>query len=65
MGAAVLGFSVGILSVLSPCAAIGRPLMVVLLLLVDTLTLSGADRAIEAWLLEHMPDWFVDLTTRL
>jgi hypothetical protein len=39
--------------------------MVVLLLLVDTLTLSGADRAIEAWLLEHMPDWLVDLTTRL
>lgn len=50
---------------LARVAAIGKPLMGVLLMLVGLLTLSGADKAIEAWLVERMPDWLVDLVTRL
>jgi hypothetical protein len=48
----------------SRTVAVGKPLMGVLLLLVGLLTLSGGDRAIEARLVERMPDWLVDLVTR-
>jgi len=50
---------------LARVAAFGRPVMGVLLLLVGVLTFSGTDKAIEAWLVAQMPDWLVDLTTRL
>lgn len=50
---------------LARVAAVGKPLMGALLLLVGVLTLSGVDKVIEAWLVERMPDWLVDLTTRL
>jgi cytochrome c biogenesis protein CcdA len=50
---------------LARVGALGRPLMGALLLLVGLLTLSGLDKAIEAWLVEHMPDWLIDLVTRL
>ncbi|MGH7333254.1 MAG: cytochrome c biogenesis CcdA family protein [Candidatus Rokuibacteriota bacterium] len=46
-------------------AAIGPPVMGALLLLVGVLAFSGTDKAIEAWLVAHMPDWLVDLTTWL
>jgi cytochrome c-type biogenesis protein len=49
---------------LARVSAIGRPLMGMLLLLVGLLTLSGIDKAIEAWLVDRMPDWLVDLVTR-
>jgi cytochrome c-type biogenesis protein len=49
---------------LARVAAIGKPLMGVLLMLVGLLTLSGTDKTIEAWLVERMPDWLVDLVTR-
>jgi len=49
---------------LARVAVIGRPLMGGLLLLVGMLTLSGTDKAVETWLVGHMPDWLVDLVTR-
>ena len=51
-------------SSLARVAAIGTPLMGMLLLLVGLLTLSGIDKTIEAWLVDRMPDWLVDLVTR-
>lgn len=50
---------------LATLAAIGKPVMGAALLLVGVLTLAGADKAIEAWMVARMPDWLVDLTTLL
>jgi cytochrome c-type biogenesis protein len=50
---------------LSGLAALGKPTMGVLLLLVGALALTGTDKAIETWLVEQMPDWLLDLTTAL
>jgi cytochrome c biogenesis protein CcdA len=44
-------------------AATAKTLMGVLLLLVGVLTVTGADKIIEAWMVEHMPGWLLDLTT--
>jgi cytochrome c biogenesis protein CcdA len=49
---------------LARVAALGRPLMGVLLLLVGMLALTGTDKTIEAWLVDHMPEWLIDLSTR-
>jgi len=38
-------------------------LLGVLLLLVGGLILSGADRRIEAFALDHLPDWITRLST--
>ena len=46
-------------------AAIGKPLMGGLLVLVGALAVAGADKAIEAWMLDHMPAWLVALTTAI
>jgi hypothetical protein len=46
-------------------AAAAKPIMGGLLLLVGALTMTGTDKAIETWMVDHMPDWLVDLTTRL
>ncbi len=43
----------------------GKPLMGGALLLVAALTASGGDKVVEAWLLDRMPGWLVDLTVRL
>jgi cytochrome c biogenesis protein CcdA len=48
---------------LSRLAAIGRPAMGVLLVLVGALAVTGADKRIEAWMLDHMPEWLLALTT--
>jgi cytochrome c-type biogenesis protein len=45
-------------------ARIARPLTGVALVVVGILTLSGGDRLVEARLLDHMPGWLLDLTTR-
>lgn len=50
---------------LAAVAAIGKPVMGVLLLLVGVLVFTGTDKIIEAWMVARMPDWLVDLTTRL
>jgi len=41
----------------------GKQLLGVLLLLVGGLILSGADRRIEAFALDHLPDWMTRLST--
>lgn len=50
---------------LSGLAVLGKPALGVLLLLVGALALTGADKVIEAKLVDHMPGWLLDLTTVL
>jgi cytochrome c biogenesis protein CcdA len=50
---------------LATIAAIGKPVMGALLLLVGALAFTGADKRIEAWMVARMPEWLVDVTTRL
>ena len=50
---------------LATLAAVGRPLIAVLLLVVGALTLTGGDKVVEAWMVERMPQWLLDLTTRI
>jgi cytochrome c biogenesis protein CcdA len=50
---------------LSGLAALGKPTLGLLLLLVGGLALTGADKAIEAWMVDRMPDWLLRLTTAL
>ncbi|WP_375058196.1 cytochrome c biogenesis CcdA family protein [Zobellella sp. DQSA1] len=42
----------------------GRTLMGVSLLAVGLLVLTGGDKVLEIWLLQHSPAWLLDLTTR-
>lgn len=44
---------------------VAKPLMGLVLVAIGGLTVTGADRAIEAYLTAAMPDWLLDLTTRL
>jgi cytochrome c biogenesis protein CcdA len=46
-------------------AAIAQPALGVVLLAIGALTATGVDRALETWMLDHMPAWMVDLATRL
>jgi cytochrome c biogenesis protein CcdA len=46
-------------------AAVGKPLVGTLLLLVGALTFTGRDKAIETWMVNHMPAWLLELTTKL
>jgi len=48
-----------------PATAVGRPLIAAVLLFVGALALTGGDKVIEAWMVEHMPQWLLDLTTRI
>jgi cytochrome c-type biogenesis protein len=50
---------------LSGLAVLGKPTLGALLLVVAGLTLTGADKAVEAWMVDHMPGWLLDLTTAL
>ncbi len=50
---------------LGSIASAGKPIMGALLLLVGALAMTGTDKVIEAWMVDRMPDWLVDLTTRL
>lgn len=50
---------------LAAVAAIGRPVLGAALLLVGAVVFTGADKTIETWMVAHMPDWLVDLTTWL
>jgi len=56
---AILGRSQG----LARLAAGGKPAMGALLVLVGALAFTGADKAIETWLVDHMPAWLIALTT--
>lgn len=48
---------------LATLAAVGRPLLALVLLLVGGLTLTGGDKLVEAWMVDRMPQWLIDLTT--
>ncbi len=50
---------------LAGLAALGQPVMGALLLLVGVLALTGADKAIETWMVDRMPTWLLELTTAL
>jgi cytochrome c biogenesis protein CcdA len=49
---------------LARLARVGQPVVGVALLLTGLLALLGADKAIETAVLDRMPAWLVDLTTR-
>jgi cytochrome c biogenesis protein CcdA len=49
---------------LATVARVARPAIGFTLVALGLLTLVGADKALEAVLVEHMPPWLVDLTTR-
>ena len=42
----------------------GKVIMAALLLAVAALIVSGLDKSLEIWLLDHSPDWLTQLTTR-
>jgi cytochrome c biogenesis protein CcdA len=50
---------------LARAAAIGRLAMGAVLVVVGGLTLAGADKAVETWLVDRMPGWLLDLTTSI
>jgi cytochrome c-type biogenesis protein len=50
---------------LSSAAAWGKPLLGSVLIAIGILTWTGADKTIEAWMVDRMPPWLLDLTTRL
>jgi cytochrome c-type biogenesis protein len=50
---------------LATVGRIGKPVMGATLLLVGVLAFTRTDKTIEAWMVARMPDWLVDLTTRL
>lgn len=43
----------------------GKSLMGGLLILTGLLVVSGIDKAIEIWLLDTLPEWLIDFTTRI
>ena len=45
--------------------AVAKPAMGVVLILVGVLAVTGADKVAETWMVEHMPDWLLTLTTTL
>ena len=50
---------------LATLAAVGRPFIAVVLLFVGALALTGGDKVVEAWMVERMPEWLLDWTTRI
>jgi cytochrome c-type biogenesis protein len=49
---------------LATIATVAKPAMGGVLLAIGALTSTGADKAVEAWMVDRMPDWLLDLTTR-
>lgn len=49
---------------LSRVAAIGKPVMGIALVAIGALTLTGTDKIVETWMVDHMPEWMLALTTR-
>jgi cytochrome c-type biogenesis protein len=48
---------------LARVASIAKPVMGVMLLAVAALALTGTDKLVEAWMVDHMPGWLLELTT--
>ena len=49
---------------LAAISRVGKPVIGFALMVIGVLTLVGADKTLEAALVERMPPWLVDLTTR-
>ncbi len=49
---------------LAAVSRVGKPVIGVALVVIGVLTLIGADKTLEAMLVDRMPPWLVDLTTR-
>jgi len=49
---------------LAAVSRVGKPVIGFALMVIGVLTLVGADKTLEAALVERMPPWLVDLTTR-
>ena len=49
---------------LAALSRVGKPAVGAALVLLGALSVSGADKTLEARLLDHMPAWLVDLATR-
>ena len=49
---------------LAVISRVGKPIMGGALLVMGLLTLTGTDKMVETQLVERLPDWLVDLTTR-
>ena len=45
-------------------AGVGKPVMGVALLLISALAITGTDKVVETWMVNHMPEWLLALTTR-
>ena len=45
-------------------ANVGKPVMGVALLLIGVFTVTGTDKLLETWMIDHMPEWLLALTTR-
>lgn len=63
----VLALAYGVASwkpVLARLGQRGKPILGAILLVVGVLVLSGADKTIEAMLVDLMPDWLITLTVR-
>jgi cytochrome c-type biogenesis protein len=43
----------------------GKVVLGAILVVIAVLILSGIDKAVETWLVEHSPAWLTGLTTRL
>jgi cytochrome c biogenesis protein CcdA len=50
---------------LARIASVAKPAMGALLIAIVVLTWTGGDKVVEAWMVDRMPPWIVDLTTRL
>jgi hypothetical protein len=42
----------------------GKTLLGVVLVVLGILIVSGIDKRLEAFIVEHSPDWLIDITTR-
>lgn len=49
---------------LGAMASVGKPALGAALLLIGVLTVSGGDKIVETWMVDHMPEWLVNVTTR-
>ena len=49
---------------LGTIANVGKPVMGGALLLIGAFAVSGTDKLLETWMVDHMPEWLLALTTR-
>ncbi len=47
-----------------PTGKTGKTILGTIMIALSVLILTGADKPMEAWLVEHSPAWITQLTTR-